>query len=138
MIVSAHPDVNVSIFTGAAYLREFEDPDNIDDTSRAATRYVEAQCGSDFTISLDFSRCFKFYHNDLEVKVWLDGTSVMTLGIVARSSPITIKGSESFRNGKWELRRFQFSALELGKANPHHHYTRWCVAQATPTYTFCR
>jgi hypothetical protein len=123
-VLSKFPGLNVHIVVNGVARPEIDPPDDdVEDTRKRVTRYIEAESGANFEVRFSLDKAFKRAVNvskyDLCVGVWIDGLwikgslcSKSKLKSLAGAKHITtIEGVEVGSGENWNLRKFVFSDL---------------------------
>jgi hypothetical protein len=117
-IAKALPQLKVEVFVkGAPLVEHVDDDDPVSDNE--VTKYIEASSGDNFEVKFCYSPGFSIRHAillRLEIAGEYADSAVFHPGYPIRWNTVyALKGSREYDGGKYFLRKFCFSQLEIGK-----------------------
>lgn len=101
-------------------LQQYDDDDEESRKDDSITKYIEAQSGSAFSVTLDFDPMrFSDPEHCLEGRVYLDGKfaagKYIKLKEIKKGERLTIAGVRSWNGSSWTFQNFTFAELQVGK-----------------------
>ncbi|GME65969.1 uncharacterized protein K452DRAFT_318156 [Neofusicoccum parvum] len=121
------PGISVEVRVYGEPLEEFFSEDE-EDTTKTATRYVEATSGDIFTIHWTYHKSLKCRHQDLNDHALVDGKRVSsaitwsTDWMDQDSHTIDVTGVCLHEQGDYVKRDMIFSEVKIGQSSPPRFY----------------
>lgn len=113
------PGVEVTIVSGNAKLKEYEDDDiELEGQERTITRYVEAVSGQEFEIHWRVDESVEFLGDCMTFHIYVDGQRVMkryTTDREVERRGFSLKRCKGYEVSATETRRFCFAGLDIGE-----------------------